>query len=136
MSDKITLHPKFGVNPTIGQCFYCGKDTGEIGLLGRNGGKEAPRHTVLSYDPCEECQKNMALGIALIGVREQPVQQGQPPIATSPVNLYPTGSWAVVRYQAIDHLFNDPDMNDKVKSMGKAFVDQDALDHIIAANKK
>ena len=72
MSENIKLSPKHGVNPTISICFYCGAEKNEIALLGKIGGKndlEAPRKTVLNYEPCEKCAEIMAKGITLIGVK-------------------------------------------------------------------
>ena len=55
---NIRLSEKHGLNPTLGICFYCGKETGEIGLLGRmKDDEEAPRYAILSKEPCDECKK-------------------------------------------------------------------------------
>ena len=35
MENDILLSPKYGVNPTMPVCFWCGEDRGEIALLGR-----------------------------------------------------------------------------------------------------
>lgn len=32
---SIELSPKYGVNPTIPVCFWCGKEKNEIALMGR-----------------------------------------------------------------------------------------------------
>lgn len=41
---SVRLHPKYGVNPTIPTCFWCGKDKNEIALLGAAYKEEAPMH--------------------------------------------------------------------------------------------
>ena len=60
MSDSIKLSPKYGVNPTIPCCFFCGKEKNEIALLGKVGKRdediEAPMHMVIDYEPCDECR--------------------------------------------------------------------------------
>lgn len=42
----VKISPKYGVNPTIPCCFFCGKPKNEIALLGKIGGRgedlEAP----------------------------------------------------------------------------------------------
>ena len=35
MSRNIILSPKYGVNPTIPVCFWCGEQKPEIALMGR-----------------------------------------------------------------------------------------------------
>ena len=41
MSNSIRLHKEHSLNPTLCTCFYCGKETGEIALLGASyGGRE------------------------------------------------------------------------------------------------
>ena len=52
MSNNIRLHKKYGLNPTLSTCFYCGKETGEIALLGAAYDGEAPMHLCTSLEPC------------------------------------------------------------------------------------
>ena len=48
MSKGIQVSPKHGLNPTIPVCFWCGKERGEVALLGRlPGDAEAPKNVVL-----------------------------------------------------------------------------------------
>jgi hypothetical protein len=64
MSRGVRLSKKHGVNPCLGICFFCGEDSGEIGLLGLlPGDKEAPRRAILSRDPCPKCRAFMAQGV-------------------------------------------------------------------------
>ena len=37
MGNAIKVSPKYGLNPTIPVCFWCGKERGEIALMGRMG---------------------------------------------------------------------------------------------------
>lgn len=100
MSKGIKVSPKHGVNPTLGICAFCGKETGEIALLGKlPGDAEAPRQMVLSYEPCEECKKQWAQGVAIIEVSQYPIADGQPQIAQG---AYPTGRVVVVKEEALN----------------------------------
>lgn len=69
--DSIELSPKYGLNPTIKMCFYCGEESGEIAIMGRirergadgrpvkNSDIEAPRQMLLDYQPCEKCKEKL-----------------------------------------------------------------------------
>ena len=109
MGRGINLSPKHGVNPSMGVCFWCGKDDGSILLLGkinnprRLGMKEhhhtkpdpeAPRRMVASMEPCEKCKGLMARGITLI---EAAGTEGDP---------QPTGRWWVVTEECIRRMFD------------------------------
>lgn len=64
---SIPLSKEFGVNPTMPVCYWCGKDTGEIALLGRNykeHGREAqaPSRMILNDEPCPECREKLDSG--------------------------------------------------------------------------
>ncbi len=64
---SIRLSEKHGVNPTLGVCFICGGDTGEIGLLGRlPNDAEAPRKAVLLLEPCAKCKEKVTIAEAEI----------------------------------------------------------------------
>lgn len=94
----VTLSPKYGLNPTMGKCFWCGGDTGEIALLGRlPGDKEAPRHTVLGYQPCDKCAEGWRAGAVVIEV-DTFVHDGKPPISKDDEGkkVYPTGRYVVI----------------------------------------
>lgn len=59
MSKKgsIKLSEKHGVNPSLVICTLCGKETGEIALLGRlKDDAEAPRH-ICTGTICKECNE-------------------------------------------------------------------------------
>ena len=139
MSKGIELSPKHGVNPTIGVCFFCGEDTGELALLGRirekddNGRSkrgsdvEAPRRMVLSYEPCDKCKENFAKGVALIGVTGVQPEDGRPPIQQ---DLYPTGSYMVVTKEAANRFFDEEVNSDR------ALVPQEFLDSLNAQFKE
>ncbi len=105
MSNNIKLSKKYGVNPTIPVCAFCGKEKGEIALMGHIGdGRkgedfEAPRNIILDYEPCDECKAQWEQGVAIIEVSTVPLADGQPPISKG---AYPTGRVAVVKEEALN----------------------------------
>lgn len=110
------LHPKFGVNPSLGLCFFCSKAK-EVILAGAFGGNEAPREAVWNKDPCDECQKLMAAGVMLISVRN----------GESGKNPYRTGHMSVVKDEAIHRLL-PPELVEDVIRKRVAFVVDEAWD--------
>lgn len=104
----IRLSPKYGVNPTIPLCFWCGKPKNEIALMGRIGNArrgediEAPRNLVLDYIPCDDCEKNMALGVTVIEVTEEPNATTNHEIQKG---IYPTSRWCVLKTEAAQGIF-------------------------------
>ena len=109
------LHKKYGLNPTITQCFFCGKDKNEIVLLGTAYKNQAPMHMIIDKEPCEECKKYMKMGIMLVSVKDNTNQE----------NPYRTGKIAVITEQAAKKIFGD--------SIGKsrfAFVEDKAWEKI------
>ena len=116
MSGSIRLHSKYGVNPTISQCFWCGEDKNELALLGAAYKGEAPKHMVLSYEPCDTCKKNMALGVTLMEADKDP---GEDP--------KPTGRWLVVREEVIRRLFTPESVAANVLTHRKAYLDREGF---------
>lgn len=63
---SIKLSPKYGVNPSMIQCFFCGEETGEIALLGRlPKDAEAPKHAVANHEPCKKCKERFSTGFVI-----------------------------------------------------------------------
>lgn len=89
MAKGIRIHPKFGLNPTLCTCFYCGKETGEIALLGASCKDEAPRHTCVSLEPCGECKKRFKDSVLLV---EATRTNGDPA---------PTGRWLAAKKECL-----------------------------------
>lgn len=126
MKGSITLHPTHGVNPTIGKCFFCGEDTGELALLGFNQGKEAPKYSILSYTPCKPCQDRMTQGITLIECTEWS-EQGRPAIQEG---AYPTGRWWVITEEGAARIFGDTPTYPQVQAKRRAFITPEAAKQI------
>lgn len=105
----IKLSPKYGVNPCIPICCWCGKEKNEIALLGKlKGDAEAPRNAVVDYEPCEECQAKFNLGVVLIEVtKNHPNDNIMPIQKRDGVSLYPTFRYSVIKLEAAKKLFEN-----------------------------
>lgn len=126
MSKGIKISPKHGLNPTIPVCFWCGKQKNEIALMGRmENDIEAPKNMVLDYEPCEECQSHMAMGVAVLEASDHPNTEGQPPMQKG---VYPTSRFVVVTTECADKVFNAYAPWSKGK---KVFVDSDVFSHFL-----
>ena len=122
----IKISPKYGVNPTIPVCFWCGKQKNEIALMGHmKGDIEAPKNMVLDYVPCEECQSHMAMGVAVLEASDHPNTEGQPPMQKG---VYPTSRFVVVTTECADRVFNAYAPWSEGK---KVFVDSDVFSHFL-----
>ena len=118
---SITLSPKHGVNPSMGVCYYCGKDDGTIMLPGRmKGDREAPRRAVWSKEPCKECEGYMVQGVILISVQPGPPSS----------NPYRTGGWVVVREDAVRRMITATELLAQVLKCRWAFVDDETWDKV------
>ena len=130
---EIKLSPKHGLNPTIPVCFWCGKEKGEIALMGHIGdGRkgedfEAPHNLVLDYEPCEICKDHMSLGVTVMEATSESnvvtsveIQEG----------VYPTGRWVVITPDAAKRLFGIPE------GITKCFLEDKAFREIFAADEE
>lgn len=121
MSNGIKLSPKYGVNPTIPVCFWCGKERGEIALMGHIGdGRkhedfEAPKYMVIDFEPCEECKKNMALGFTVMEATNSPNSISKMEMQKG---VYPTGRFMVLKTEAAHRIFKG-----LAPGTSKAFLD-------------
>lgn len=128
---SIRLSPKYGVNPTIPICFWCGKERGEIALLGRVGDArkhedfEAPRHAVIDYEPCDKCREHMLLGFTLMEATQSPNNRTSTPAQKS---IYPTGRFVVVKPEAVQRIFGDM----SAANGGKAYVESAVFQSMFA----
>lgn len=100
----IRVSEKYGVNPSLTLCFWCGKQTG-IAFYGKlKGDVEAPEYTFTGYDFCDDCKEKLKNGIALIEVIDTPKVEGLPPIQG---NLYPTGGIIGLTVEAVRGMFGE-----------------------------
>ncbi len=90
MSNQIRLHKQFGLNPTLSTCFYCGKETGEIALLGAAYDGEAPMHLCTSLEPCAACKEKFKDAVILVEARRDERDKPQP-----------TGRWVAIKKECV-----------------------------------
>lgn len=115
----IRLSPKHGVNPSMGQCFYCGEADGSIILPGKmKGDMEAPRQACWSKEPCPQCKEWMAKGIIFISVKDG--ETGD--------NPYRTGRFAVVKEEAVRRFITSPDALEDVCKRRVCFMEDTSWD--------
>lgn len=93
MSRKgIKLSPKYGVNPTMLTCFYCGEVT-SIALMGKlPKDAEAPRQCCASVEPCDACKKKYENHLLIV---------------EKPENDIPTGRWFAVSKEQVHPAFKE-----------------------------
>lgn len=113
MKEKsIKVSPKHGVNPSLGLCPLCGKENGEIYLLGKlKGDAEAPRKACIrGGSPCDKCSEYMRMGFLIIVCKDG-----------SEKDPYRTGQIYVVTLDAARRMFPSISENDRA-----AFVEESA----------
>ena len=104
----IEVSPKYGLNPTLATCFWCGKETGDLALLGRirsrkgaHDDKEAPHTACLGLAPCDACKRKFAKGVHVIEVSDDGSRFGGNEAFAlkdgSGAVHWPTGRFVVVR---------------------------------------
>ena len=109
MPNSLKLHKRYGLNPTLSTCFYCGKETGEIALLGAGYDGEAPMHLCTSIEPCPECKAKFNGYVLLIEATQD--NKGKP---------QPTGRWFAVKKEHV-----------KVPNNGICFIEQSIYSQLV-----
>ena len=126
--NSITLSKKYGLNPAIPSCFWCGELKNEIALFGKLGGRgqdlEAPKGAILDYEPCDACKEARKRGFTLMEASQEPVYDGFPEIQSG---IYPTGRWCVIKQEAAERMFSDF-LNDA----NALFVDHEIFAEIVS----
>ena len=129
--NSITLSKKYGVNPTIPVCFFCGQPRNEVALLGKlKDDKEASMHMIIDYEPCDECKEKMSYGVTLIGVTDIQPEDNRPPVKATNLekDLYPTGSWRVITVDAFCEIF---EIEDRESVPNAIYLDQELLNKFL-----
>ena len=129
---SIRMSKKHGLNPAIPVCFFCGKEKGEVALLGAlKGDAEAPRNLILDYEPCDSCREAFSKGVLIVGVSEH-APDGRPPIAEG---FYPTGSYVVASKDFIKRAW-EPEKAEEVLRYGKCLMHQNELEALQEMHQK
>lgn len=110
MKEGITLSPKYGVNPTITVCFWCGEDMGVAKLGKLPNDEEAPKRMIMDFTPCDKCQGYMDQGVTVIEATSEPNSYCDKPIADM---VFPTSRWSVITHDAASRIYGD-DCGNKV----------------------
>lgn len=125
---SIILDPKYGVNPSINVCFYCGEDK-EVILFGliKNDmrkalkcGAEAPKKVCLNKEPCNKCIAFMKQGIIFVGVSS----------TSTPDNPIPNGMYCVIKDSAVEKLITDEKILNEILQKRMAFIDDELWDKL------
>lgn len=125
---NIRLSEKHGLNPSLGICFWCGGDNGQVIIPGRlPGDAAAPHRGVWNYDPCSGCLKHWDSGVLMVEVTPTPNFQNQPEMAEG---HYPTSRWCVLREEAYQRMFGTPHKSKR------AFVDRELMERFLNAKPK
>ena len=115
------IHPKYGLNPTTSQCFFCGK-TKDVLLFGGEVDEEMPPSIgFTSMEPCDECKPLMEKGIMLISVRDE--DQGKE-------NPYRTGNGCIVTDEFIEKLVGDETLRNRILKQRWSFISDSVWDFI------
>lgn len=123
MSKSIPISKKHGANPTIPVCFWCGEQKNEVALLGKlPGDVEAPKQMVLDYEPCDKCKEGMNTGITFIQALNVPATPNQPALQTG---VYPTGTWCVIKEEAVKGFVTSPALLENILKNKKCFMDKE-----------
>ena len=136
MKNNIRLSRNHGVNPSVGVCFWCGSDSGELLLLGAlPQDAEAPRRMCVNYDPCEKCQAGINLGVWVVEVFDSPndCPDDRKPLMRTKMEgeAVPTGRWCVMTR---DSEFWDSITNDALRThilhTGHCVMPRAAYEHV------
>jgi hypothetical protein len=117
---SIRLSQKYGVNPSLELCFFCGKEKGTIVLMGQlKEDAEAPRKAVFNREPCPECQEMMSQGVMFISVRN-----GEKPSD----NPYRTGRLCVIKDEAVQRFLIEESLKSDMLKKRACFLEDEIWD--------
>lgn len=132
MSNSIKLSPKYGVNLSMCQCFFCGEVKG-IALMGRindashHADIEAPKMMVMDYEPCDKCQEQFNQGVLCLELTTTQPKDKRPAITKhGGVDNYPTDKFLVLKEEAAQRIFSNP----KLVAGSKCFLEEGLVDII------
>ena len=79
---SIRVSEKYGVNPSMDTCFYCGEVTG-VALMGKistkdNHDVEAPRYVCSSVTPCDKCKEKYKDYVLMVEAKSSDPKNPQP----------------------------------------------------------
>jgi len=125
----IEISKKYGANPSIQKCFWCGEDKGVV-LFGRirnknNKDAEAPKHVITDYELCDKCKEYVGDNLMVIEVTDIPNETTNVPVKGDGANeYYPTGRWLCLKGKS------------KVVENGKVLAHPELFEEIIKKAKE
>lgn len=113
------ISKKYGLNPSIKTCFWCGESTNEILLFGDRykHDQEAPMNIIADYEPCDACMEQFKQGILIVEGSAEPNVKDQPRLDQG----YPTGNHWVVTREYVQRAFA-PEAANQILAAGKAMI--------------
>ncbi len=118
-----------GKHVALTKCFFCGEDA-HIVLHKRLGDVSEMHGKVCSMEPCSKCAEHMKAGIILIGIDDAKSEKGwhrSNGRENFIPNPYRTGAFCVIREEALDRIFNNPEYNAWAKRTRWIFVEHEVL---------
>ena len=133
MSKGIKISSKYGLNPSIPTCAFCGQPKNELVLFGKMGRRnediEAPKNPIIDYEPCDKCKEMIGDNVLVIGVEDK----GTKNIMPIQNNLIPTGTWCVMPVESVVRIFQlNEDMKEKVSKAKRLLIENTILESILA----
>ena len=120
----IRLSPKYGLNPAIPICYFCGENKNEIIIPGKlKGDIEAPKACVWNMNPCDKCEGYMKKGILCMSVDPEKSKQDTR-------NPYRTGGWVVVKEEVIPRFITDEKLVTQIMKARFVFIEDEVWDKI------
>lgn len=114
---SIRLHAEFGLNPTLIKCSWCGKDTGDIALLGAAYKGQAPMRMSIDEAPCSACRAGMGQGITFIEM-------------TYEGSKTRTGRWCVMQEDGLMECLDAGPLRDHILASRMAFITLDVAEKL------
>lgn len=109
---SIRLSEKYGVNPSMITCFYCGEVT-SIALMGKlPHDKEAPKYCCVDVEPCDKCKEKYKDYLLVV---EKPMEGN------------PTGRWFAMKKDRVAPEFRTEPV---------AFMMEDEFQQIVSQMEK
>ena len=97
---SIRISEKYGVNPSMDCCFYCGEVTG-IALMGKISNKynhdvEAPHQCCTSVKPCKKCAEKYKDYVLMVEAK-----------SSDPKNPQLTGRWFALKKEVLNPAYRN-----------------------------
>ena len=115
---SIYISKKYGVNPSMVKCWFCG-EIKEIALLGKFKGEDrkAPREIYLDKEPCDKCKEYMKEGVIFLEVANDNPE-------------YRMGGFVEIKDKSIPNIINNKEMLQSVLNKRCCLMATEAFQNI------